>query len=207
MSTSKDMLKIFHQSFKNELYAFIPKLVDSKMTIEEITTIILPMRKTGYNLYQKMMYATMLDDPSHFKYKSKKISDMWNNLNESERKVWVKKALVKKSDNTDNDIICKGIIKNTRTDVDDNRNCTSKAKSNGYCGKHKKQSNNNNYSNIELDITVVEDKTRKIKIINDKTYYIDFYYKLYTNEDDTISIGYYDNETDSIQVLDENINF
>lgn len=211
MATTKNLVKSFHQMFKSELHALIPKIQDKSHTMEELIMILLPMRQSGYNLYQKMMYQTMLEDPAPFKEKSKSISKKWKKLSEEERDTWNDKAAKLKDSvvvesSIDEEInppvinICKGIIKNTH------QPCKSKAKFNGYCGKHKKQANDNNFTSIEH--TIVEENTSKTeKTIDGVIYWIDFYNKVYETESSDTHIGYFDTETEKIQVLDENMDF
>lgn len=206
---TKDILQFVQQQYKNDLYSFIPLLENKCQSFDELMVILLKKRQTGYNLYQKMMYEKLIDDPSPFKDKSRLISKKWNSLSKNERNQWIEKATKLSEENAivndDNDEkeeeneICKGIIKNNH------QPCTSKAKFNGYCGKHKKQINDNNFSAIEHGDGIREHDDRVMKVINDKKYYIDFYNKVYENDISQESIGYYNNELNTIEVLDEHI--
>lgn len=212
--TTKDLIKSFHQMFKNELQALIPKIEGKAHTMDELTMILLPVRQSGYNLYQKMMHNKLTENPAPFKDKSRAISKKWKKLSENERSVWNDKAAKLKdmitplnciensngSPSTPTVNICKGIIKNS------NQPCKSKAKFSGYCGKHKNQVNDNNFVVIEHSV-VREEPPRTEKEIDGVVYWIDFYNKVFVSETEETHIGYFDMETNKIQVLDENMDF
>jgi hypothetical protein len=209
--TTKDFVKSFRQMFKNELHDLIPTLEGKSHTMDELSMILLPVRQSGYNLYQKMMHQKLTKNPAPFKDKSRDISKKWKKLTESERSIWNEKAAnikdmittSSKSSSTINPptiIICKGIIKNS------NQPCKSKSKYNGYCGKHKSQINDNNFVVIEHSI-VREEPVRTETIIDGVSYWIDFYNKVFISETIDSHIGYFDIELNKIQVLDENMDF
>lgn len=214
--SSKDLLKSFHHLFKTELYTMIPLIQDHAHTFDELCAILMPNKQSGFNIYSAFMHKELKENTLPFPKKSAMISRLWNGLSTEERAVWnntakdnitkytTPKEIPENEISSEEHVLklpvvttCKGVIKNKN-----NQLCISKAKANGYCGKHQKQSNNKKYAHLEFS---VENIVRTKVIIDNTEYYLDSYFSLFRELEGGESIGYYNQELNKIEHLDENV--
>lgn len=167
---------LIHESIKNDIMRFIPRIANKKLSIHELEAIFFN-QGNGYK-----MFMAEYDD-----------EEAWHNLNQKEKNIWNSKAKKHKTETLNN---CKAKKK-------DGSECTTPEKENGFCGKHKDYMKNND---IAKEIASKEDKPKEIKMKRKKIdgiiYLIDDDNKAFDSKTNELK-GIYNPETKKIEQDDD----
>ncbi len=106
------IVSLIEESIKNDIMRFLPKIANKKLSFHELEAIFFN-HGNGHRLFMS-------------EYND---GEAWEALSQKEKNAWNSKAKKSKSDKEE-EMMCNAKKK-------DGSDCTSKAKDNGLCGKHK----------------------------------------------------------------------
>lgn len=166
-----------HNTVRDDILRKLPQIVDRKLSFHELESILLNCGN-GYRMF--------IDE-------TEQSEEEWNNLTQKQRNEWNAKA--KK--------VAIASMGSCRAFKKDKSPCTSKAKENGLCGKHRNYDAHNELVKkiAAQPVKTLEKPLMKRKKINDTYYHIDEDMRVFDIKTKEFK-GIYNENTKEIEMMD-----